>query len=266
MTNGFGDNFSEFLGLDWLPDGSLVYGSNTSGNSDIWRMDISGSDQRLLTTDGSSDMTPHASADGRSIYYVSYTAGNPHIWRMDADGANARQVTTGSGESSPSLTPDGQWLVYQARNKERLVVWKMPVAGGDPVQLTDEESRSPVVSPDGQWVGCFMLDRPARIMRLTVAPLAGGPPRFVCRGNLSPDYNAIQWTADSRFLTFIVTRDGISNIWGQPVGGAPARQLTDFRSDRIFRFAWSPDGKNLACERGATINDIVMVTNFAAKP
>src|SRR6266566_8639937 len=31
---------------------------------------------------------------------------------------------------------------------------------------------------------------------------------------------------------------------------SPAKQLTDFKSDRIFSFDWSPDGKWLALSRG----------------
>jgi hypothetical protein len=37
--------------------------------------------------------------------------------------------------------------------------------------------------------------------------------------------------------------------------------LTDFRSNQIFGFDWSPDGKWLACARGLETREIVLL-NF----
>ncbi len=44
-------------------------------------------------------------------------------------------------------------------------------------------------------------------------------------------------------------------------GGKPV-QLTDFKSDNIFSFDWSRDGKFLALSRGSTINDVVLISDF----
>jgi len=38
--------------------------------------------------------------------------------------------------------------------------------------------------------------------------------------------------------------------------------LTDFKSDRIFSFAWSRDGKQLALARGTLTNDVILISNF----
>lgn len=59
-----------------------------------------------------------------------------------------------------------------------------------------------------------------------------------------------------------MTRGGVSNIWTQPVsGGAPA-QLTNFKTDRIFNFAWSRDGKRLALAQGWVSSDVALIQNF----
>ena len=44
-------------------------------------------------------------------------------------------------------------------------------------------------------------------------------------------------------------------------GGKP-RQLTDWKSDLIFWFAWSPDGKQLACVRGTTVKDLILMEDL----
>ncbi len=72
----------------------------------------------------------------------------------------------------------------------------------------------------------------------------------------------IRWTHDGSALTYIVNRGGVSNIWIQPLDGSPARQLTDFKSDRIFSFDWSRDGKWLALSRGPEQRDVVVMSDF----
>jgi Tol biopolymer transport system component len=68
----------------------------------------------------------------------------------------------------------------------------------------------------------------------------------------------LRWTPDGRFVTYVVTRGGVSNIWGQPAEGGEAKQLTAWTADLIYRFDWSKDG-TLACERGAPVNDVVLL-------
>ena len=58
----------------------------------------------------------------------------------------------------------------------------------------------------------------------------------------------------------LVTKNGVSNLWVQPRDGRPARPLTDFKSDLIFDFAWSPDG-DLALSRGTVTSDVVLIKN-----
>jgi Tol biopolymer transport system component len=72
----------------------------------------------------------------------------------------------------------------------------------------------------------------------------------------------IQWTPDGRALAYVDTRGGVSNIWRLPIDGRPSTQLTDFKSDLIFRFAWSRDGKELALARGMLSRDIVLIRDL----
>jgi Tol biopolymer transport system component len=60
-------------------------------------------------------------------------------------------------------------------------------------------------------------------------------------------------------LSFIDNRDGVSNVWLQPVDGSPPNQLTNFTPETIFRFAWSPDGRMIVAERGTETGDIVLI-------
>jgi hypothetical protein len=59
-----------------------------------------------------------------------------------------------------------------------------------------------------------------------------------------------------------VTRNGVSNLWAQSIDGSPPKQLTNFTTDRIFGFAFSRDGKQLALSRGTQASDVVLISDF----
>jgi len=48
----------------------------------------------------------------------------------------------------------------------------------------------------------------------------------------------------------------------QPIDGGPPRMLTDFKSDGIFWFDFSRDGKQLAVARGTQTSDVVLFSDF----
>jgi eukaryotic-like serine/threonine-protein kinase len=260
IESGFGDNDSEHFGLDWTPDGRLIYASHASGNVDVWLTTTDGKQQKQLTRDPMTDRTPVATPDGRYIVFVSERAGGSHVWRMDADGGALKQLTHGKGDSSPSLTPDGRWIVYSSWSGGEPAIWKVSIDGGEPAQLSPAVAARPVVSPDGKWIAGFYQDKNDSVFKVALFPSAGGPP-VVIEEIAQPDRYILHWSPDSRAINYIGTRQGVSNIWSKPIDGGPARQLTNFTTDRIFRFAWSRDGKFLACERGMIINDVILISD-----
>ncbi len=256
------DYFSEKLGLNWLPDGRLIYGSRASGNADIWIMNPDGSSQQQLTTDSTVEGQPTVSPDGRYVAFLSNRAGGYHIWRMDIDGSHIKQLTDGPWENSPSFTPDGKWVVFNGTVGEKPVILKVPAEGGTPIQLTKEISLRPSVSPDGKMVAHLHMDEQTQRMRLAVVPLEGDSPVKMFETSIPEPY-IVNWSPDGKMLTYVDTRDGVSNIWGHPLDGSQAKPLTNFKSDHIFRFAWSNSSKTMACERGFYLNDVVLISNIS---
>ncbi|MFN2491323.1 MAG: protein kinase [Pyrinomonadaceae bacterium] len=257
---------SKHHGLSWTPDGRIVYSSIASGNADIWIMNADGTGQRQLTNDPGVDRDPSVSPDGRYISFATDRAGKFNVWIMDTDGTNQRQLTNGDDEEFPQITPDGQWIVYQGFVNGVPTLWKLRLNEGTRSQLTDHYSNWPVISPDGKWVACSYLAENATQWKLAVFPFEGGPVEKLF--DMPMPYlqhfvwQRIRWTADGRALTYIDRRNGISNIWSQPLSGGAPRQLTDFKADQIFNFAWSSDGKQLACARGVVTSDAVLISDF----
>jgi WD40-like Beta Propeller Repeat len=69
----------------------------------------------------------------------------------------------------------------------------------------------------------------------------------------------VRWTRDGRAVTYIDTRNGVSNLWLQPITGGPARQITNWTEQQIFSFAWSRDGKRIIAARGSRKDDVVLI-------
>jgi Tol biopolymer transport system component/DNA-binding winged helix-turn-helix (wHTH) protein len=263
ITSGPGTG-NDYWGFSWTPDDKIVYVSTLSGNQDIWIMNSDGSDQKQLTFDGSSDFDPSVSPDGRYIAFASERSGNTKIWRMDIDGGNLKQLTTGgASDFLPNYSPDSLSVVYTSGDTRKLSLWKVPANGGDPVQLTLKTSAWPAFSPDGQLIACWHANDRTRSIGLAVVPANGGEP--VKLFDIPPTVNAwaeIRWTPDGRALTYVDAPDGTGNIWSQSLDGGPPRQLTNFKTDRLFRFDWSRDGKQLACSRGLGTNDVVLISGL----
>ncbi|PWT82712.1 MAG: hypothetical protein C5B44_01705 [Acidobacteria bacterium] len=252
ISSGNGDGSGR---LAWTPDGRIVYSSFRGAVGDIWIANADGSAAKQLTFDSALNGFPSVSQDGRYIVFVSTRAG-AHIYRMDLNGNNVQQITNGIGEFNPVITPDSLWIIYQSFDTR---LWKVPIEGGTPERVSDKLATQPAISPDGKLIACRYREESLSPFQLGILSLDTG--QKVKAIDLPPTANtsaALQWTADGRSVLYIDTRGGVSNIWSQPMDG-PAKQLTNFRTDQIFAFDWSRNGRQLLLARGNTTNDVVLI-------
>jgi Tol biopolymer transport system component len=177
---------------------------------------------------------------------------------MDRDGGNAKRLT--SEGNQPTVSPDGRWVIYHRVGR----LWKVSIDGGEAAQLnaTSGDVGTPAISPDGKLIACYYRDDPNAGPRLAIIPSEGGQPikLFDTRPiNMLRPLRALHWTPDGQAIAYLKTTGGVSNIWSQPLDGDPAKPLTDFKSDSMFSFAWSRDGKQLVYARGSVTSDVVLV-------
>jgi Tol biopolymer transport system component len=72
----------------------------------------------------------------------------------------------------------------------------------------------------------------------------------------------VQWSVDGRLIHYSINHDNVTNIWSQDLGGGEPKQVTDFKNSLMTGFAWSRDGKRLACTRGALMRDAVLIADL----
>jgi eukaryotic-like serine/threonine-protein kinase len=256
------------LGVAWTPGGKIIYTSRESGLTDIWSMDQDGKDQKQLTAHAATNLDPWATRDGRYIIFSSTrksaSRNGRSIWRIDTDGGNLKQLTGGEGGRFPQSSPDGRWVVFRSARDGPSTVLKVSIDGGEPVPLTDKWTSNPTVSPDGSLVACWLRDdQPNTLTKVAIIPFTGGDPVKVLDVPQSVYTVAgLRWTPDGRALTYIDATNGVSNIWSLPLDGGKPIQLTDFKTDQIFWFDFSRDGKQLALSRGTQTSDVILIRDF----
>lgn len=250
----------------WAPDGRIVYISNEGGNADVWIADPAGNNRKQLTATSTTDVSPVVAPDGRYVVFVSWEDNKKNVWRMNIDGSNPVRLTSGLSDAFPAISPDSRWVIYTALEGATQTLWKVSIEGGTAVRVTDHVAATSAVSPDGRSIAFLYpesQDPLAPPNRIAIIPFSGGPIEqtfeMPASGTVS---SVIQWSHDGKSILYSVNSSNVTNIWRQPVDGGSAKQVTDFKDLLMTGFAWSQDGKQLACTRGSLVRDAILVTDL----
>jgi WD40 repeat protein len=132
-----------------------------------------------------------------------------------------------------------------------------PLDGGEAIKLS-EKYRMPVFSPDSQFIAC-RYNVVSGTRDGAIFSVQGGAP---WRHFPVPvqDWQRLQWLPNGHELSYVKNENGYSNIWSYDLNTGAKKQLTNFNSDLIYAYAWSPDYKQVACQRGTAISDVIMIS------
>jgi serine/threonine protein kinase len=252
--------------VSWTPDGRIAFISNESGASDVWLMDPDGKNRKQITTGGGLNTTPVPTADGRFIVFASLQNGVRNIWRMNSNGSNPIRLTNGLADGLPAISPDSKWVVYTSLAQTKATLWKISIEGGAAQQLSDHVAISPTISPDGRSIAFLFPESQDPFAPPNRIGIMSFPDGALAKTFTIPAsgtvYPVVQWPADGRSILFSINQNNVTNIWSQPVDGGEAKQLTSFKDSLMTGFAWSRDGKQLACTRGVLMRDGVLITDL----
>lgn len=268
ITSGVG-RADGLRGVAWSPDGSIVYDTREGTGLEIWKFRPEGGERAQVTFNSRTSARPVVTADGRYVVFNSNRSGLSSIWRADADGGNLRQLTRETEDAAPSVSPDGRWVVYQAAAEGTVRLWKVPLDGGTPVRLTDRLTMRPAISPDGHTLACYAYNEQANVWEIGLLPFWDGvsaPMRTLPLPAGAENDLAVRWAADGRALYVVLKTNGVSDIWRQPLDGSLPQLVTNFKSQLIFSFDVSRDGKQIVCARGSFNKDAVLLSGFRPTP
>lgn len=180
-----------------------------------------------------------------------------NLWRMDLNGTNQKQLTTGLNDQEPACNADGRW-VYYLDNVENRYVKRVSVDGGSPETVVKSSVDTFALSPSGKEIASFEVRQLDHKLMLRIEDVETHQMAYS-----DIDQRALQdnfaFAPDGKGIVYVVREKGVDNLWLQPLDGKPHRQLTHFKKDTFFRFAFSPDGSKIAMECGEVESDVVML-------
>jgi Tol biopolymer transport system component/tRNA A-37 threonylcarbamoyl transferase component Bud32 len=217
ITNDAGAELFPSLSAD---GSTVVYGSKSAGNWDVYLHHAGTSQVINLTKDSDDDDTqPAFSPDGSSIAFRSERSGGG-IFVMRSDGSSVRRVSDAG--YNPAWSPDGRQIVYaeesitrpEDRSGRISRLWIVDLATGKRRLLNKDDGVQPSWSPNGEFIAYWAIDLDGDRDLWTVR-VSGGPPIRISRDHFL-DWNPV-WSPDGAWLYFCSNRGGSMGIWRVPM-------------------------------------------------
>ena len=254
-------------GARYSPDGrKIVFVSRRSGHPELFVADSDGSNPtRLTTMEAPLIGMPHWSPDGRRIVFDSTLEKQFELYVINADGSGLRRLTHHpEGDAVGSWSHDGRWIYFVSRRSGEHQIWKLPVDGGEPIQITkDGGEGASYESPDGKFVyytKSIGLSTGASTLWRT--PVSGGE-----EVKILDSLFRLQWTVTASGIYFAGPTDNGSSH-------ASSIRFLSFRTGKVTTIApreWggqpalsvSPDGRFLLYSFAQVVgSDLTLVETF----
>jgi Tol biopolymer transport system component len=185
-----------------------------------------------------------------------------NLWRADPNGGNLKQLTRGQRDILPNcaVIGDSKWLYFLDDSAK---VMRVSVEGGTP-ELIAQSAGGFFLSPDGKLVGVSVVVGPMQVKNAIYRPDTSEPVSYLPEfpSDFTPNGGGVgipRFSVDNTFVAFERRANGVDNIWVLPLTGGAARQITNFKTENIFDFSFSPDGKKIGLLRGHIDSDIVLI-------
>jgi eukaryotic-like serine/threonine-protein kinase len=208
---------------------------------------------------------PAECVDGRYVVFdliFRSGTGDQNIWRTDSSGGSLKQLTTGKHDAHAECSPDNRWVYYIAYGEEAKLA-RVPIDGGTPQTISDLPINGLFdLSSDGKVAAFATLEHIGEHKeKLALVSTESGQNTKTVDFE-RPRIGILRFSLDAKAVVYATRDHGVDNLWLQPVDGSKGHYLTDFKSERIYDFHWSFDGKQLALVRGHNDSDVVLIRDM----
>ncbi len=244
----------------YSPDGKrIAFHSDRSGSTQLWVANEDGSNAIQITSQPALlfFMAPQWSPDGQQILCAATVGGQLRNLLVRATGGQPIPPS----ESMSGWSHDGRWIYYRSSGGPESQVWRKPVAGGEPMQVTRKAGFYYMCeSPDGKFAYWWKGTYPPSLWRI---PVEGGEETEILHAISHP-------------LNSCVTEQGIYfvPVWYEAGRGSPVIQLLRPATGRVevvasiekepsLGLTVSPDGRWLLYSQiDQATCDLMLVENF----
>jgi len=259
-------------------NGQIAFASDRSGTTQIWVMNVDGSDPRQITDILEGACQPAWSPDGMRLVFISPCVRNQEsypgagLFVINADSTELMPLpTVPGGDYDPAWSPDGNFIVFTSlRNSGRPRLYELKLEDGIVERLSEQYSRDmqPAWSPDGSKIA-FVTNYKGVQQIWTMDPDGSNQTQFSASGfkmNSNP-----AWSPDGELILF--------NQMDTP-GSIPKIAAASYKEDTYNEFRYnlgpvpvrepkiSPDGLWLVFEswpEGSDHNVYLMTVNGSGR-
>ncbi|MCU0227188.1 MAG: hypothetical protein MUF01_06075 [Bryobacterales bacterium] len=255
--------------LDWSPDGRSLLSSERDGSDGPHRIVL----VDIATGKVSVFIQPEAgilgdsegafSPDGKRVAFRrAIRPGVEDVFVADIDGQSLRRITEDNrGIGGLCWSQSGRALIVSSdRRRTGRQLWRFPLDGGEPAQLTPPAmmANSPAVARQGNRMAFVQSYEDRNVYGLDTRK--GAAPRLIadsltrdCDPDLSPD---------GKTLVFRSDRSGSDDLWAQDLLSGKVRRITRWNGGIVGSAAVSPDGTQVAFNASQGANSSVYVVSI----
>jgi Tol biopolymer transport system component len=179
----------------------IVFQSNRSGATEIWRANSDGSDLQQLTSGGGNSF-PQVTPDSRWVLYTSVRGNKSGIWRVPLTSGEPTRLTA-EDSAYPRVSADGKTIActYKTKTDEPGKLALVPLEGGVPTKLFDLPRSAAFVdgirwTPNGDALS--YLNRGGGVWQQAIA---GGAPQLI-KGLPDTRIRAYGWSRDGKLMAY----------------------------------------------------------------
>jgi serine/threonine protein kinase/Tol biopolymer transport system component len=242
---------------------------------DIWIQDLQkGTRSRLTFEQGSVNVAPAWSPDGKTIMFQSNMSRGIALYQMPSDGSGNPALVYADPSFSlrvPRLSGDGRYLVFhrQSISGSPIEIWALPLFGDRkpfPIVQGHTDSSLPDFSPDGKWLAYVSSESGRNEIYVVPFGHPGAKHQVSTDGGDLP-----RWRADGKELFFLSPDDKMmsAEIVESENDFETGKIQSLFQTHAFITASWSydvsADGKRFVIETRdphAGTGPITLITNW----
>ncbi len=135
---------------NFAPDGqSILFTSDRGGGPQIYRVSVNGGAAQRVTFDGSYNVSPRHSPDGKSFTFIQRNGGRFNVAIQDIASRQLQVLSDGGIDESPSFAPNGKTILYATEVRGRGILAAVSSDGRIKQRFTADvgDVREPAWSP-----------------------------------------------------------------------------------------------------------------------
>lgn len=143
----------QHLDACYCGDDAIVFSAFIAGKGTRLYVRRKGGGKAKPITAGPVDFSPSCAPDGSAVYWASFSQKGESIISLDLTDPEAKPRVLTRGRH-PSVTPDGQWILYSGKTRAGWKVWRMrrDGTGRHPLGRGADWEHQPTASTQGEYV------------------------------------------------------------------------------------------------------------------